>query len=345
MYDHVDKTNPDRTIAGAVYKGNKAVKRGVAFADNRPKVKADSTIQQYNLFSQPVQLKSIVMQRRVFTRSQVNAVAEIVLEFMHERMNRETALETLYSYGYSDSDLFEMSLSFKHLYGTEAGKSLEHIVDPNLELESEGTVGDVNSNEELVATGEDLGEGAQEAEEGLNNALHGGFAGEGDEVDDDTAGMLDGDEELPPLDVVQYKRSANTDSGPKTYKTSSGVKVTDIGYTTDAKGSIDFNKGWKQTGNKSKRKQGVYKYNLSGAVDINISTKSGYLPTRGGWRKIASATRAQHFAAANKAHGKSASWKHKGQTWHHLPGKFEMVLVDTRVHSKHGHNGGFLLWK
>ena len=353
MYSEVikSKENSNRAVANSILQTKKKDAGSSDFADNRRPTNAVNIMQQFNWANASgptLQRKSPVLQRRVFTRSQIEFALSLVTEFKNGRLTREQALETLYSYDYSDSDLFEMAVSLKGLGKTGEGLLLEYIVDENLNIkELAGTTGAVGIDyqNELVGTGEDTGEGGQEAEEGLNNTLHDGFTGDGDEIDDYTAAMLDGIIESPPLDVIQNKRSGNTDTGPKTYTSSSSGKVTDIGYTTDPKGSIDFDKGWKQTGGKKNRQKNVYAFNLSGTVDIDNKKKPGYLPTQKGWRQIAKATRGQHFAVANKAYGKSASWKHKGTTWHHLPDKFEMVLVDTKVHSKHGHNGGFLLWQ
>ena len=53
--------------------------------------------------------------------------------------------------------------------------------------------------------------------------------------------------------------------------------------------------------------------------------------------------RVADFAAANKAAGSSST--PKGYTWHHHQTTGRMQLVETGVHSKTGHTGGFSLWK
>lgn len=57
--------------------------------------------------------------------------------------------------------------------------------------------------------------------------------------------------------------------------------------------------------------------------------------------KLKTATRPQHFAIADDLYNndRAGTW-----TWHHLSERYEMILVDMRVHAKHGHNGGVLLW-
>ncbi|HLG16348.1 MAG TPA: DUF4157 domain-containing protein [Blastocatellia bacterium] len=57
---------------------------------------------------------------------------------------------------------------------------------------------------------------------------------------------------------------------------------------------------------------------------------------------LPSASRAQHFAVADMLYPNIRGGKF---TWHHLTAKYYMILVDMRVHAKHGHNGGVHLWK
>ncbi len=53
--------------------------------------------------------------------------------------------------------------------------------------------------------------------------------------------------------------------------------------------------------------------------------------------------RAKDFSAANKAAGYSST--PKGYTWHHHQSTGRMQLVNSSIHSKTGHTGGFSLWK
>lgn len=53
-------------------------------------------------------------------------------------------------------------------------------------------------------------------------------------------------------------------------------------------------------------------------------------------------SRSGDFAAANKAAGYAST--PKGYTWHHHQSKGKMQLVETKIHSKTGHTGGFHLW-
>jgi len=53
--------------------------------------------------------------------------------------------------------------------------------------------------------------------------------------------------------------------------------------------------------------------------------------------------RAKDFAAANKAAGYNST--PKGYTWHHHQVKGRMQLVQTSVHNRTGHTGGFSLFK
>jgi hypothetical protein len=57
--------------------------------------------------------------------------------------------------------------------------------------------------------------------------------------------------------------------------------------------------------------------------------------------KISSATRSQHFAIADDIYPNTRKSTH---TWHHMTQKYKMILVDMRVHAKHGHNGGVYIW-
>ena len=52
--------------------------------------------------------------------------------------------------------------------------------------------------------------------------------------------------------------------------------------------------------------------------------------------------RAKDFSAANKAAGYEST--PKGYTWHHHQDNGRMQLVESEVHRKTGHTGGFSLW-
>jgi hypothetical protein len=52
--------------------------------------------------------------------------------------------------------------------------------------------------------------------------------------------------------------------------------------------------------------------------------------------------RAGDFAAANKAAGYNQT--PNGYTWHHHQTTGRMQLVESKVHMKTGHTGGFSLW-
>ena len=53
-------------------------------------------------------------------------------------------------------------------------------------------------------------------------------------------------------------------------------------------------------------------------------------------------TRAGDFAVANRAAGYTST--PKGFTWHHHQTTGRMQLVNSKIHSKTGHTGGFSLW-
>lgn len=136
----------------------------------------------------------------------------------------------------------------------------------------------------------------------------------------------------------QFKRGPG-DSYQESYNPVNYPTFLKVTYTRDGQGCIDFSKAanyktWTnpvKSGSKVQLSKGVKNkaYGLTWTAKISI----------------AAASRAQHFALANRMIGdKSGQGSPAGWTWHHLPQKYEMVLVDREVHRKHGHNGGKLLW-
>jgi hypothetical protein len=156
-------------------------------------------------------------------------------------------------------------------------------------------------------------------------------------------------------DIIQRKRSGNSYSWNGGYTGTSNKKPYDnVIYLRDGKGNIDFteNPNSNLRGFKAATGSSIHAKNIkwTDPQDYNSRVKlqgrvkgsnKGVMPS-GKSVVIPKASRAQHFAIADVLYKNKRSGK---WTWHHLTTQYEMVLVDMKVHSKHGHNGGFLLWK
>lgn len=153
---------------------------------------------------------------------------------------------------------------------------------------------------------------------------------------------------------IQTARTGNTYSVNGNYKGASNqLDYDNVVYLRDGGGNINFGASPTTT---------VTGYNGSETPTIDAKNIKWSDPMKAGSRvqmssdlkdpeyglmpsgkkvKLKTATRSQHFAIADDLYNNSRSgtW-----TWHHLTEKYEMVLVDMRVHAKHGHNGGVLLW-
>ncbi|MEM8960982.1 MAG: DUF4157 domain-containing protein [Acidobacteriota bacterium] len=157
--------------------------------------------------------------------------------------------------------------------------------------------------------------------------------------------------------IIQPARTPHTYSVNSGYTgTSNGVEYENVIYYRDDKGNIDFGEdpttkvdgfndqdevedeldaadiAWQDPVDHDSY---VQMNNDLSDNDLGVmpSGKSVHLPT---------ASRAQHFAIADMLYdnNRQGTW-----TWHHLTPEYYMVLVDMRVHAKHGHNGGVHLWK
>ena len=140
--------------------------------------------------------------------------------------------------------------------------------------------------------------------------------------------------------VMQEKRNAGPSYQPD-YDTTNFGKFKAVTYTRDTNGAIDFAAVTSYTTWKNPVQSGS-------GVDLSEGcSSSDYGITLSGTKvKIAGARRGTHFSIANRIMANSAgSSSPTGWTWHHLPAKYKMVLVDRKVHQKHGHNGGVYLWK
>ena len=140
-------------------------------------------------------------------------------------------------------------------------------------------------------------------------------------------------------DPMQMQRGAGI-TGPKSYIASTVGSYTNVAYTRNENGYFEFNKPTQQT----KWKNPV---NNRSIVNMQVGCKKlgwGIMKDEKTTVKLQTATRDQHFSIANRIAGIAGSGSPDNYTWHHLETKYEMVLVDRMVHSKHGHNGGIFLW-
>jgi hypothetical protein len=286
-----------------------------------------------------------VLQRVVFTRAQTTEARALIAKYRDQK-NTDGLRTALLKAGYSESVLLDLvsTLFFAEYY--DEGSFLARSLDSELSLDEIGSLAGVDQS---FADDANLAATVNTAEERLNNQLHDGNleAGTGD-VDQETTKLLNKNPDPDFVDkdaVTQMKRSPGKDSGPKYYKNSKGKDLDGIGYTTDEKGSIDFNKPWKDTAG-AKAPPSFQSNVAKSTVDLKKTKNKEQIPIQGGKAvHIKNATRAQHFSVANRILFGKATENHKGLTWHHLTEKYKMVLVDAKVHAKHGHNGGFLLWK
>jgi hypothetical protein len=143
--------------------------------------------------------------------------------------------------------------------------------------------------------------------------------------------------------ILQLARKPNTVSGPKSYTSSNHGALANIAYKTDGVGNINFDTPYhKPTG-----KPGFKANKANTTVELSKGVKkAGYMAMpSGNIIKIKGASRGQHFAVANRIKGYGDGHSSPNNyTWHHLTTRYQMVLVDRMVHSKHGHNGGVKLW-
>jgi hypothetical protein len=162
------------------------------------------------------------------------------------------------------------------------------------------------------------------------------------------------DNESDSSETIQFARSGNSYSINGDYTgPSNGQDYDNVIYYRDGDGNIDFrvnpakivSKYNKFSGDKIKASSIDWSYPVDDGSKIQMSTdlknpKEGVMPS-GKKVNLPKASRGQHFAIADMLYPNSrkSTW-----TWHHLSDKYKMVLVDMRVHAKHGHNGGVHIW-
>jgi hypothetical protein len=155
-------------------------------------------------------------------------------------------------------------------------------------------------------------------------------------------------------EIIQRARTPNTYSYNTDYTgDSNGFEYKNVVYYLDGDGNIDFKKNPSTiinaynnaTGNKIKASSIKWKYPVKDASEVQMSNdlkdkEQGIMPS-GKKVKLKTASRPQHFAIADMLYpnSRAGTW-----TWHHLTPHYKMVLVDMKVHAKHGHNGGVHIW-
>lgn len=153
---------------------------------------------------------------------------------------------------------------------------------------------------------------------------------------------------------IQTARTGNTYSVNSGYTgTSNSFGYDNVVYLRDGGGNINFaaNPTTTVTGYNSTETPTIDSKDIKWSDPMDTASlvqmshdltdaEYGLMPS-GKKVKLKTATRSQHFAIADDLYNNSRSgtW-----TWHHLTEKYKMILVDMRVHAKHGHNGGVLLW-
>lgn len=154
--------------------------------------------------------------------------------------------------------------------------------------------------------------------------------------------------------IIQLARTGNTYSVNGGYQgTSNGTAYENVIYYRDGGGNINFGvnpanivAAYNSTEDPEIDANDIvwsdpvdYSSQVQMNNDLN-DTEKGIMPS-GKSVTLKSASRPQHFAIADMLYSNSrgGTW-----TWHHLSPRYYMVLVDMRVHAKHGHNGGVLLW-
>nr|MCU0464922.1 HNH endonuclease [Anaerolineae bacterium] len=153
---------------------------------------------------------------------------------------------------------------------------------------------------------------------------------------------------------IQTARTGNTYSVNSGYKgTSNAADYDNVVYLRDGGGNINFAtnptatvtsyNGTETPTIDSKDIKWADPMDTASLVQMSndlTDAEYGLMPS-GKKVKLKTATRSQHFAIADDLYSNSrtGTW-----TWHHLSEKYKMILVDMRVHAKHGHNGGVLLW-
>ena len=143
------------------------------------------------------------------------------------------------------------------------------------------------------------------------------------------------DKYLSQMQITQLARKGNTVSGPKDYNTKGGAQFSQVSYLTDGQGCIDFANPYAGA---------AWANPVLAGSDVNLADAKKTIDTK---------NRAQHFAIGDYLYARAKGYAKASDTtkmragrwtWHHLPIRYKMILVDMTVHAKHGHNGGVHIW-
>ncbi len=139
--------------------------------------------------------------------------------------------------------------------------------------------------------------------------------------------------------VSQFARTPNSLSYQDEYETYNFGEFKKVTYRLDGDGNINYSKVKKASKWKNPE-------DAKTLVDLEKGAKKkGHgLMRSGKVVKIVDASRGQHFSIANRIMKYDFDGSPDDWTWHHMSERFKMVLVDRRVHQKHGHNGGVYIW-
>ncbi len=173
----------------------------------------------------------------------------------------------------------------------------------------------------------------------------------------DSLMVTDADDES--YDILQMAReggtySYNTDQNGNYIGTHNNHTYLNIIYLRDGQGNIDFRVNPAQEREEFNNEAGEnieeddidweYPVDNDSQIDMGgmLANPNEALMPSGKKINLVTGSRAQHFAIADSLYDneREGTW-----TWHHLSNEFEMILVDMRVHAKHGHNGGVHLWR
>ncbi|MBX3630914.1 MAG: DUF4157 domain-containing protein [Nitrosomonas sp.] len=155
--------------------------------------------------------------------------------------------------------------------------------------------------------------------------------------------------------IIQRARKGNTFSFNTNYVGNyTGTAYSNVIYYRDSGGNIAFETNPKTIITRFNTHEGenisasnvVWSSPVVNASKIQMRNdltdkEQGIMPS-GKKVKLKNASRAQHFAIADMLYPNSRGGT---LTWHHLTEHYKMILVDMKVHAKHGHNGGVHLWK
>lgn len=140
-------------------------------------------------------------------------------------------------------------------------------------------------------------------------------------------------------DIIQLARKGDTTSGPKDYEASSGTEFKNVSYKLDGQGCINFtNPVAGHTTWENPVKPGSEVDLTNAKVQINKTDRSQHFGIADKLLSVRENNNPQSPAA------RITEMRRDRWTWHHLPDKYKMVLVDMNVHAKHGHNGGVYIW-